>query len=168
MGQNYKHHYLKKTQKKLASENFPLVIWFVRTMLGKKRIKLDEIEEVTDHVMWKFIMAAENFKESEGVKFSSYAHKAMLSGLRRYEQLRNRYNQRFKVVSFKPSDEDSGEEYSPFCNIPKESSFKVDTEYLTQTGVLVSLTHQFLLLCMMGQRLPQAPIYASVCRLKFP
>lgn len=101
MARPYGGHHLTEEQKKLAEDNYPLVWWFLnKYVLVPGVIRRHEIDDCSGYLIFKLCLAAESFDPDRDIKFSSYAVKALRSGLYRYLSLRTQFDERFVSVDF--------------------------------------------------------------------
>ncbi len=88
MARPYGGHHLTEEQKKLAEDNYPLVWWFLnKYVLAPGTISRHEIDECSGYLIFNLCLAAESFDPERNIKFSSYAIKALRTGLYRYLSL---------------------------------------------------------------------------------
>jgi RNA polymerase sigma factor (sigma-70 family) len=106
---------LTEEQKKLASDNFPLVWWYIKKLLLSKKIKRREIDDVSGYIVYRLCMAAETYDPSKG-KFSTYAAIAFHFGYKKYLYDYNKHHK--KTVCYGEDDK--------LLNVIYEDSTKID------------------------------------------
>lgn len=145
MGRTYGQHYLTEEQKQLAADNINLVWWYIKKLVDSRKIKPPEIDDVAGYLLWNLCMAAEKFDLTKNVKFSTYAIMAFKSGLSRYFDLKKRWEERFKIMSFEFAGEEETEYgycYRPIREQQEKTIEWKDVEFLFDDVLLTPIEQQ--------------------------
>ena len=127
-------HYLDEKQKKLAEDNFALVWSFMGRQIRQHELHGSELDEASGYVIWYYCLACKSFDPSINVKFSTYAYKSFLSGLKRYKDLRSINDRYLKIgIGIKLEDNYIEENYK------KIESRALDCSHLS--NIKINLTN---------------------------
>ena len=142
---------LNKEQQKLIEDNVKFVFYFARKVVNDKRfIYKNEEDEILSYFFEKACYAARTYDKRKG-RFITYLAKALKSGLFRYLQLKDRYNQRFVSISFRTKNnniidiedttkKDVNKQY--FYELLKESKLKKEDFLLIHDYYFMKKTHK--------------------------